>query len=80
MTTANSPRKVLKMQADKMAIILKSGKYPIQENKDTVRFAIAMDDKIVTIEMRLAQIGAMTEKALSEFILTQMQKRSGALQ
>jgi hypothetical protein len=84
MTTAKSPLRVVKNQADRIAAALKAaergetiahdpgGKIAAARSRDQVKFAIAMDDKIVSIEMPWATIRATSEVALSEYIVKQM--------
>lgn len=84
MTTARSPRRVLKMQADKIAHQLKAaadgepiahdpaGKIAAALATQSITFAVVMDDKILKIEMAWATIRETTEAGIAEFILDQM--------
>lgn len=88
MTTKNSPLHVLKAQADRIAGALKraergeaiasgalahAGKITDARNaKENVKFAVAMDDKIIAIEMPWTTIRNTEEAALSEYIVKQM--------
>jgi len=87
MSTKHSPLRVLKAQADKAAEILKkaergepvandpAGKIAASLATGVVKFAVAMDDKVVFIEMPWDAVRASSEVALSEFILAQMQEQ-----
>lgn len=92
MTTAHSPLRVLKAQADKIAATLKAAERG--ENID-VRFAekieaarktdsfvvgVMMDDKIIKIEMPWTTIRSTSEVALAEYILDQMREMRGTVQ
>lgn len=87
MTTKDSPLPRLKAQADKMAALLKkaergekfnvndpAGKIAAARTRDTVKFAVAMDDKILTIEMSWKTIRETTAAGISEYILAQMRE------
>lgn len=86
MTTAKSPLHLLKTQADKAARMLKDaeqGEFPAvpfsqklkdARSKETVIFAVAMDDKIIKIEIPWTQIRDADEAALSAYILKHMQE------
>jgi hypothetical protein len=63
MTTAHSPLRALKAQANKMAATLKAidrgetvaadpgGKIAAARTKDNITFGVVMDDKVLKIEM-----------------------------
>lgn len=86
MTTAQSPLRVLKAQADNIAKIIKAverGENPIEDrggkiaasrHKPTVKVGIVMDDKVITIEMTWPTISQTSEVALAEWILMQMRE------
>lgn len=86
MTTKHSPLRILKMQADQIAAMLKAAE---RGEKIDIRFAeritaarrspslkvgIAMDDRFISIEMPWATISGSTETSLAEFILKHMQE------
>lgn len=84
MSTSNSPAWKLKAEADKMARMLKSaelgerlpndlgGKMAAARKRESIKFAVAMDDKIITIEMTWAKIKETSEAGISEFIINYM--------
>lgn len=84
MSTSSSPAWKLKAEADKMARMLKSawlgeklpndplGKMAAARKTDRIKFALVMDDKILTIEMTWASIKEKSERQISEFIVEQM--------
>jgi hypothetical protein len=86
MTTALSPLRVLKAQADKIAKTVKEiergenptedrgGKLAAARNRGSIRFGVVMDDKVLTIDMTWATIRGFGEVALSEYILKQMRE------
>jgi len=86
MTTARSPLRVLKAQADHIADVLKTaergekvGNYYAEKieaarGKDAVTFGIVMDDKIVKIIMPWSVIRETSEVALAEYVLNQMRE------
>jgi hypothetical protein len=92
MTTSNSPLRVLKQQADRIAKLVKAverGENPIEDrggriaaarDKPSVKFGIAMDDKFLTLDMSWTMIRATSEVALSEYVLKQMRGNRDALQ
>ena len=86
MTTAQSPLRALKAQADKIAMTIKAAE---RGEKIDVRFAekieaaratdkftvgVMMDDKLIKIEMPWTLIKATSEVALAEYILNQMRE------
>lgn len=87
MTTARSPYNELKVQADRMARTLKmaargeriaddvGGKIAAAREREVVRFAIVMDDKIISMQMRWAFIQEVSEAGISEYIVSHMQGR-----
>ena len=84
MTTSQSPLRVLKAQADKIAQIIKAvergensiedrgGKIAAARNRDTFKVGVVMDDKVITIDMAWATIRANSEVGLAEYILKLM--------
>jgi hypothetical protein len=84
MSTARSPLRVLKMQARKIAGVLKAaergdmvandplGKVRAAREGEGIKFAVAMDDKMLTIEMSWAAIRDTSEVGITEFILKHM--------
>lgn len=84
MTTAQSPLRVLKAQADHIAKVVKAverGENPIEDrggkiaaarNRDSVKFGVVMDDKVITVDIAWATIRGYSEVALAEFILKYM--------
>lgn len=86
MTTKNSPLRVLKAQADKIAATIKAAergekidvrfaeKIDAARNTPSFKVGIVMDDKIITIDMPWATIRSTSEVGLSEYILKQMRE------
>lgn len=86
MTTAHSPLRALKAQADRIAATLKAaqrgeeiahdpaGKIAAARATGTFKFAVVMDDKIIKIEMPWSKIDETSEVGLSEYILKQMRE------
>jgi hypothetical protein len=84
MSTSQSPAWKLKAEGDRMARMLKSaelgeklpndpaGKMAAARQREAIKFAVAMDDKIITIEMTWATIKEMPEAKISEFIVNHM--------
>jgi hypothetical protein len=84
MTTARSPLRVLKAQADRIAKMLKAiergedgradvgGKIAAARAKASVSFAVAMDDKVVKVELSWTAIHTASESQIAKFILEQM--------
>lgn len=87
MTTKNSPLRVLKAQADNIAMMVKAfergekidvqfaEKLEVARQKEIFQFAIAMDDKILTIEMSWEIIRSTSEVGLAEYILDVMREK-----
>jgi hypothetical protein len=86
-TTKHSPLRVLKTQAEKCASMLKAAERgePIDvrfaaqiaaaRGREKFKFAIVMDDKVITIEMPWATIRITGEVGLSEYILKLMREQ-----
>lgn len=85
MTTAQSPLRILKAQADKIAKALKAAERgeelfadpfskiaAARREKDNISFAVAMDDKILKIEIPWDLIRDTSESGISEYILKHM--------
>lgn len=84
MTTSHSPLRVLKAQADNIAKMIKAvergespvedrgGKIAVARQRDAFKVGIAMDDKIITIDLAWATIRANSEVGLAEYILKLM--------
>jgi len=84
MSTARSPLRKLKAEADRMAELLKKASlgepidvqfaHKIAEalQRDEIVFAIFMDDKVVKITMPWHVIEETSQAGISEFILKQM--------
>lgn len=86
MSTKDTPLRVLKAKADKMASILKKiergEKVDVQfpqrieeaKKRETFKTGIIMDDKVVTIELSWTKIRETSEPALSDFIVKLMRE------
>lgn len=86
MTTKNSPRSKIKAQADEIARRLKAAERgekqtdvrfaekieAARRDKETIKFGIVMDDKVITIDMPWEMIRDTSEAAMSEYIVKQM--------
>lgn len=73
MTTKSSPLPILKDQADRIAAMLRL-KSAQPQPKENFKFGIAMDDKVLSVEMTWTMVRDTSEAALSEFILRYMQE------
>lgn len=92
MTTTQSPLRVLKAQADKIAATLKAaergekidvrfaGKIEEARTKPTFKAAVIMDDKVITIEMPWSLIRETSEVGLADYILRQMRESRDTVQ
>lgn len=86
MSTARSPLRVLKAQADKIAAMLKAAargesidvkfaeKIAAARDKESVKVGVVMDDKLITIDMPWATIRGTSEVGISIWILQQMRE------
>lgn len=78
MTTKDSPPAKLKAQAYQMARTLKARERGDQDiaarMSPSIKFAVAMDDKIIKIEMAWTQIAETSEAAIAEYILRYMRE------
>ena len=84
MTTAHSPLRVLKAQAEHIAKLVKAierGENPVEDRggklaaargRESVTFGVVMDDKFIKIEMPWSTIRETSEVGIAEFILKQM--------
>ena len=84
MTTSHSPLSKLKAQADGIAMLLKqvergeliktafAQKLYDARKGDKVKFAVVMDDKILSIEMTWDIISKTSEVGIAEYILRYM--------
>lgn len=84
MTTSQSPRSAIKKQADRIAAMIKTAergekidvrfaeKIEAARHRESLIFAVVMDDKVLKIEMPWATIRATSEVGLSEYIVNQM--------
>jgi hypothetical protein len=92
MTTKNSPLRVLKAQADKIAASIAAAergetidakfaeRIKAARAKESVTFGIVMDDKVITIELPWATIRSTGEVGLSEYIMRQMREARDTVQ
>jgi len=90
MTTARSPLRVLKAQADQIAAKLKRiadghndaadpfGRLDAARTRDSITFGVVMDDKLLQIEMQWAVIRETSAAGIAEFILNQMRETRDA--
>ena len=87
MTTARSPLRKLKAQADEIAARLKAmergepsgvadpaGKVAAARTRESITFGVVMDDKILKIKMPWATLKALSEAGISEWILKHMRE------
>ena len=83
MVTASSPQHLLEAHAQRIAAVLKVAeraaisadptcKIEAARMRDSLIFAIAMDDKLIKIEIPWLTIVETSEAGLSEYILRQM--------
>lgn len=88
MTTKDSPLRVLKAQADKIAACItafeRGGPPPDvrfaerlekARGRESIRIGIAMDDKILSLDLKWDMISAMGEGALAEYVLKLMREK-----
>jgi hypothetical protein len=92
MTTAHSPLRLLKAQSDGIAAALnavgrgekvifdRDGKISDSMKRGFVTFAVAMDDKIIKLEMPWSLINETSEAGLSEYILRRMRESRDTIQ
>jgi ABC-type lipopolysaccharide export system ATPase subunit len=80
LTNAQPPVTVLRAQARRVALTLKTaertgaGVKPGAREKPEVKFAVAMDDKTIFIEMPWASVAELTVEELTTYIAIQMRK------
>jgi hypothetical protein len=87
MSTARSPLRKLKAEADRIAAQMKAlergevnapdpaGKVAAARKRDTITFGVVMDDKILKIEMPWATIRELSEAGISAWILKHMREQ-----
>ncbi|KAB2937394.1 hypothetical protein [Hyphomicrobium sp.] len=87
MSTARSPLRKLKAEADNIAARLKAlargevdvsdpaGKVAAARAKESITFGVVMDDKILKIEMPWATIRELSEAGISAWILKHMREQ-----
>lgn len=92
MTTASSPVAVLRAQARRCAAMLKkaecgapvandpAGKIAAARLTPQVKFAVAMDDKTIVIEMTWKAIRETSQAGITEFILNLMREAQDTIQ
>lgn len=86
MTTSRSPLRKIKEQADKIAAMLKAAergdpptsdamaKMGAARKKESLKIAVVMDDKLLTIELLWTTIASSTEGGISEFLIKKMRE------
>lgn len=91
MTTSQSPLRVLKAQADQIAAMLKkfergekidgpfAEKLEAAREKDSIKIAVVMDDKVLTITIPWATLRTSSQIGMAEFILKQMRGARDAI-
>ena len=92
MSTARSPYRKLKAEADRIAAQLKAiersdalgvpdpaGKVAAARQRGAINCAVVMDDKILKIEMPWSMIKDSSEAGISEFILKHMREARDAV-
>lgn len=86
MTTKHSPLRQLQAQADKIAATIKAAERgeiemkPGAADKESLKFGVVMDDKIITVEMPWDTIRATSEAGLSAYILKHMREQRDPVQ
>jgi hypothetical protein len=92
LTTSNSPASFIKSQADRIAALLKAaergenvghdpaGKVAAARLRETVKFGIVMDDKIVTVEMPWSIIRDTDVTGISLWIVSHMSGKKAVVQ
>jgi hypothetical protein len=86
MTTAHSPLRVLKGQADRIAAAIKAAergekidvrfaeKIEAARKRESFKIGVVMDDKVITIDIPWQTIRATSEVGLAQYILKQMRE------
>ncbi len=83
MTTASSRKRVLRRQAKQIVAVLKlaerrdpraPAKMLEARDRESVKAAVAMDDKIIILEVPWKTIAETSDIELQDFIVEQMQK------
>lgn len=84
MTTARSPLRALKAQADNIAAMLKAvergeqvdvrfaEKIEAARGRDGIKVGVMMDDKLIIVEMPWIALRETSEAGLADYILRQM--------
>ena len=92
MTTSQSPIHELQAQARKIASMLKKaergkpvandlgGKIAAARKRESIKFAVAMDDKILDIEMSWKTIRETSQAGIAEYILNNMRESQQTIQ
>lgn len=85
MTTSRSPLRAIRLQANLIAARVKAaergrniapdpaGKLEAARTRESITFAVVMDDKILKIEMPWATIRECSESEIADYLVTQMQ-------
>lgn len=73
MTTASSPESVLRKQSDHIAAQLKRMR---PDAKKTLAVGVAMDDKLIKIEILWSTVAEYSERELSDYVLGLMRRRT----
>lgn len=91
MSTARSPLRKLRAEADNIAARLKAlergevgtadpaGKVAAARARESITFGVVMDDKVLRIEMPWDTIRSLSEAGISEWILKQMREQRDAV-
>lgn len=89
MTTKSSPIEKITAQARRIAAMLKAverGEIPVEDvggkiaasrARGWIKFAVVMDDKVISIEQTWKQIEATSEEALIEWLVSLMREETG---
>lgn len=92
MTTARSPLRVLKAQSYNIAKMIKAiergenptedrgGKLAAARNRESVKFGVVMDDKVLTIDIPWVTIRETSEVGIAEYILKHMRESRETVQ
>lgn len=77
MTNKNSPPEKLKEQADRMAYGIKSLEQNMKvKERPYIKFGVAMDDKLLTMQIEWTVIRDTSAEALSALIMKHMQEKT----
>ena len=92
MTTARSPKREIRVQAQTIAVALKAalhgktiaddpaGKISAALKKESITFGVVMDDKILKIKMPWVKIRDTSLAGIAEYIFNQMREARPTLQ